>query len=198
LKFFQTLQGEQPVALKADELLERTEKEFQIFVPDDYLSQLYYSNFTDKLKKKLGKLHITLIIENSPKSFFFMEQMQWPKHTCCVVKTQNLPCFMVSDGKELLIAFHEGDVPNEAGDKKEDRTAAIWTNYNAFVWALQMLFSELLETVKKVMGNTSSSLQTIYWTFLIWSSPVLFRACFKSQLESLSHLLGSQEKLFAS
>jgi hypothetical protein len=125
LKFFQKLQGEQPVALKADELLERTEKEFQIFVPDDYLSQLYYSSFNDKLKKKLGKVDITLIIENSPESFFFMEQMQRPKHKYRMVKTQNLPCFMVSDGKELLIAFHEGDVPNEAGDKKEDRTAAI-------------------------------------------------------------------------
>jgi hypothetical protein len=153
LKVFQTLQGEQPVALKADELLERTEKEFQIFVPDDYLSQLYYSNFTDKLKKKLGKVDITLIIENSPKSFFFIEQMQWPKHKYRMVKTQNLPCFMVSDGKELLIAFHEGDVPNEAGDKKEDRTAAIWTNYNVFVWTLQMLFSELLETGKKSHGQ---------------------------------------------
>ena len=153
MKFFQMLQGEQPVALKADELLERAEKEFQIFVPDDYLSQLYYSNFTGKLKKKLGKLDITLIIENSPKSFSFMEQMLWPKHKYCMVKTQNLPCFMVSDGKELLIAFHEGDVPNEAGDKKEDRTAAIWTNYNAFVWTLQTLFSELLETGKKSHGQ---------------------------------------------
>jgi hypothetical protein len=76
LKLFQILQGEQQVTLKADELLERTEK-------------------------------------------------------------------------ELLIVFHEGDVPNEAGDKKKDRTAAIWTNYNAFVWTLQMLISKLLETGKK-------------------------------------------------
>jgi len=131
---------------------------------------------------------------------------------------------MISDGKELLIAFHEGDVPNEAGDKKEERTAAIWTNYNALVWTLQMLFSKLQETGKKsheqyVLSprpidialqryvhlwalyfpiNASSSFQTMYWTFSIWSSSVLFRACFKSQSESLAHLLGSQEKLFAS
>ena len=102
----------------------------------------------------LGKLDITLTIENSLKSFFFMEQIQWPKHKYRMVKTKNLPCFMISDGKELLIAFHEGDFPNEAGDKKEDRTAAIWTNYSAFVWTLQMLFSKLQETGKKVMSNT--------------------------------------------
>jgi hypothetical protein len=94
LKFFQMLQGEQPVAFKTDDLFERTEKEFQIFAPDDYLAQLCHSNFTGKLKKKLGKLDITLILENSPKSFFFMEQMQWPKHDYCMVKTQNLACFM--------------------------------------------------------------------------------------------------------
>ena len=119
MKFFQMLQGEQPVALKANELLERAEKEFQFFAPDDYLSQLYYSNFTGKLKKKLGKLDITLIIENSPKSLFFMEQMWWPKHKYCMVKTQNLPCFMISDRKELLIAFVEGNIPNEADDKRK-------------------------------------------------------------------------------
>jgi sugar-specific transcriptional regulator TrmB len=146
-ELFQMLQGEQQVALKADELLKKTEKEIQIFAPDDYLAQLYYSDFTDKLKKKLGKLDITLLIENSPKSVFFMEQIQWPKHKYCMVKTRNLPCFIISDRKELLIAFHETNA-KQTSDKKKDKTAAIWTNYNAFVWTLQMLFSKLLETGK--------------------------------------------------
>ena len=146
-ELFQMLQGEQQVALKADELLKKTKKEIQIFAPDDYLAQLYYSDFTDKLKKKLDKLDITLLIENSPKSVFFMEQIQWPKHKYCMVKTRNLPCFMISDRKELLIAFHETN-SKQTSDKKKDKTAAIWTNYNAFVWTLQMLFSKLLETGK--------------------------------------------------
>jgi sugar-specific transcriptional regulator TrmB len=145
-ELFQMLQGEQQVALKADELLEKTTKEFQIFAPDDYLAQLYYSDFTDKLKEKLGKIDITLLTEDSQKSTYFLEQMQWPRNKHFLVKTQNLPCFMISDRKELLIAFHENEAQNEAGDKKKDRTAAIWTNYSAFVWTLQMLFSKLLET----------------------------------------------------
>lgn len=147
-ELFQMLQGEQQVALKADELLKKTEKEIQIFAPDDYLAQLYYSDFTDKMKKKLGKIDITLLIENSPKSVFFMEQIQWPKHQYHMVKTQNLPCFIISDRKELLIAFHEGNDAEQNSDKKKDRTVAIWTNYSAFVWILQMLFSKLLETGK--------------------------------------------------
>jgi len=147
-ELFQMLQGEQQVALKANELLERTKTEIQIFVPDYYLAQLYYTDFTDKLINKLDKLDITLLVENSPKSAFFMEKIQWPKHKQRMVKAQNLPCFMISDRKELLIAFHETNNAQQTSDKKKDRTAAIWTNYNAFVWTLQMLFSKLLETGK--------------------------------------------------
>jgi sugar-specific transcriptional regulator TrmB len=147
-ELFQMLQGEQQVALKANELLEKTKTEIQIFVPDYYLAQLYYTDFTDKLINKLDKLDITLLVEDSPKSAFFMEKIQWPKHKQRIVKAQNLPCFMISDRKELLIAFHETKSAQQASDKKKDRTAAIWTNYNAFVWTLQMLFSKLLETEK--------------------------------------------------
>ena len=146
-ELFQMLQGEQQVALKAAELLERTKKEIQIFAPEYYLSQLYYTDFTDKMKKKLGKIDITLLIEKSPKSAFFMEQLQWLKEKCCMVKTQNLPCFMISDQKELLIAFHKTH-NRQASNKKKDKTAAIWTNYKAFIWTLQMLFSKLQETGK--------------------------------------------------
>ena len=146
-ELFQMLQGEQQVALKADELLKKAKKEIQIFIPDYYLAQLYYTDFTDKLKNKLDKLDITLLIENSPKSVFFIEQMRWPKQKYHMVQTQDLPCFMISDRKELLIAFHEINA-KQASDKKKDRTAAIWTNYGAFVLTLQLLFSKLLETGK--------------------------------------------------
>ena len=149
-ELFQMLQGEQQVALKANELLGKAKKEFQIFVPDYYLAQLYYTDFTDKLKHKLDKLDITLLIENSPKSAFFIKKIQWPTHKYRMVNAQNLPCFMISDRKELLIAFHETH-GKQASDRKKDRAAAIWTNYTAFIWTLQMLFSKLLET-----GNAGS------------------------------------------
>jgi len=146
-ELFQMLEGEQQVILKAEELLEKTEREFQIFAPNKYLSQLFYSDFTDRLKSKLNKLEITLLTENSPKSLYFMEQMNWPKENCQTVdasKHPDLPCFMISDQKELLIAFHDSDVANETGDKKKFRTVALWTNYTAFINTLQMLFYKLL------------------------------------------------------
>lgn len=146
-ELFQMLEGEQQVILKADELLEKTEHEFQIFAPSAYLAQFYYSDFTDKLRSKQEKFNITLLTENSPKSLFFVEQMDWPKNKLGLVEDANLPCFMISDKKELLIAFHEEDTSN-SGDKKKFKTAAIWTNYNAFIWTLQMLYTKLSKTEK--------------------------------------------------
>jgi sugar-specific transcriptional regulator TrmB len=155
-ELFQMLEGEQQVILKADELLERTEQEFLIFAPDEYLAQLYYSDFTDKLKQKQSELDITLLTENSPKSLFFVEQMDLARDSVGVVEAQSLPCFMISDKKELLIAFHENDVTSESGDKKKFKTAAIWTNYTAFVWTLQMLFSKLLENRQQATAAAAS------------------------------------------
>ena len=150
-ELFQMLEGEQQVFLKAEQLLERTEKEFQIFAPDNHMAQLYYSDFTDKLRNKLSKISVTLLVENSPKSLYFMEQMNWLKENCSTVDASNhpdLPCFMISDQKELLIAFHDSDVTNETGDKKKFKTVALWTNYAAFISILQMLFLKLLSTDK--------------------------------------------------
>ena len=149
-ELFQMLEGEQQVILKAEELLKKTEKELQIFAPDDYLAQLYYSDFTDQLKSHLSKLHVTLLTEDSPKSLFFIKQLNWPQQNCRVVEAQDLPCFIISDKKELLVAFHDHDVANEAGDKKKFKTVALWTNYNAFVWTLQILFSKLLDTGRTI------------------------------------------------
>ena len=142
-ELFQMLEGEQQVLMKANELLERTEKEFQVFASADYLAQLYYSDFSDKLKKQANKVNVTLVTDNSLKSAYFMGQLQWLSESHRIVDEQNLPCFMISDNKEVLIAFHEKDAPNEGDAKKKFKTAAIWTNYSAFIKILQLLFSKL-------------------------------------------------------
>lgn len=152
-ELFQMLEGEQQVILKAEEILERTKKELQIFAPSDYLSQLYYSDFTDRLKNYAEELDITLLTEDSPKSRFFTEQMEWPQDKLGFAEAQNLPCFIISDHKELLIAFHEGDNTSESGDKKKFKTAALWTNYDAFIWTLQTLFSKLHQDKNKIQTS---------------------------------------------
>jgi sugar-specific transcriptional regulator TrmB len=145
-EIFQILEGGQQIILKANELLDRSKSEFQIFAPSDYLAQLYHGEFTDKLRKCIGKLKITLLTEDSPKSRYFIAQMKWPQQNCRVVDAENLPCFMVSDGKELLMAVEDSDVFDDGSGKKKSKTVALWTNYTAFVWTLQTLLSKLLET----------------------------------------------------
>ncbi len=144
-ELFQMLEGEQQVLMKANELLEKTQEKFQVFASADYLSELYYNDFSDKLKSQADKVTVTLVTDNSLKSAYFMGQMQWLSGSHRIVDEQNLPCFMISDNKEVMIAFHEKDSDNEDDVKKKPRTAAIWTNYGALVNTLQMLFSKLTE-----------------------------------------------------
>jgi hypothetical protein len=71
--------------------------------------------------------------------------MNWLSESHKIVDEQNLPCFMISDTKEVLIVFHEKDNDSENEVKKKCRVAAIWTNYSALVSTLQMLFSKLAQ-----------------------------------------------------
>jgi len=141
-ELFQMLEGEQQVLMKANELLEKTVKEFHIFSSADYLSEFYYNDFSDKLKSQADKVTVTLVTDDSLKSAYFTGQMQWLSDSHKIVDEQNLPCFMISDNKEVLIVFHEKNNDSEAGVRRY-RTAAIWTNYSALVNMLQVLFSKL-------------------------------------------------------
>ncbi len=143
-QLFQMLEGEQQVLMKANELLERTEKEFQVFASKEYLSQLYYSDFSDKLKNQASKVKVSVVTDNSLKSAYFLGQLQWLNKTHKIADDKSLPCFMISDNKEVLIIFHE-DAVNDDDVKKKQKTAAIWTNYSTFTKVLVTLFSKLIE-----------------------------------------------------
>jgi sugar-specific transcriptional regulator TrmB len=142
-ELFQMLEGEQQVLMKANELLERSQESFQIYASADYLSELYYNDFSDKLKTQANKISLNVVTDDSPKSAYFLGQMKWlaSQHGVSAAE-DNLPCFMISDNSEVLIAFHEKNIEGE-DSKKKYRTAAIWTNYAALVNTLQILFSKL-------------------------------------------------------
>src|SRR5665647_349848 len=137
-ELFQMLEGEQQVLMKASELLEKTEKKFHIFASASYLSELYYDDFSDKLKSQADKVTVTLVTDDSLKSAYFTGQMHWLSDLHKIADGQNLPCFMICDNKEVLIAFHDEDNESEDEVKKKHRSTAIWTNYSALVNMLQM------------------------------------------------------------
>ena len=144
-ELFQMLEGEQQVLMKANELLEKTDEKFQIFASADYLSELYYNDFSDKLKNKANKVEVTLMTDDSLKSAYFIGQMKWLNQSNKITDERNLPCFMISDNKEVMITFHEKDSDDKDGSKKKYRTAAIWTNYTALVNTLKVLFLKLAQ-----------------------------------------------------
>jgi sugar-specific transcriptional regulator TrmB len=152
-EIFQILEGDQQIILKANELLEKTKREIQIFVPGEYLAQLYHSDFTDNLERVSSKVDVTLLTENSAKSKFFLEQMRWTKHEHRMVDVENLPCFIISDRKELLIAIQKDSEEKDSANRKRSKTVALWTNYEAFVATIEILFSKLNE-----MGKTSQEI----------------------------------------
>ena len=144
-ELFQMLEGEQQILMKANELLEKTEEKFHIFASADYLSELFYNDFSDNLKSQADKVEVTLVTDDSSKSAYFIGQMKWLSESHKIADEQNLPCFMISDNKEVLIAFHEKDNDSKDEVKKKYKTAAIWTNYSALVNTLQMLFSKIVQ-----------------------------------------------------
>src|SRR5271157_5987595 len=152
LEIFQILEGGQQMLLKADELLEKAKTEIQIFAPGEYLAQLYHSDFIDNVESCSKKLEITLLTENSLKGRFFVEKLSWAGQRHHVVDVKNIPCFIISDRKELLIAIqqNEEDEEDDNIDKRKPKTVALWTNYNAFIETLEMLFSKLNETAKTI------------------------------------------------
>ncbi|MCW4003836.1 MAG: hypothetical protein NWE95_07995 [Candidatus Bathyarchaeota archaeon] len=142
-ELFQKLEGEQQIILKANEVLDKTQKELQMFISDEYIAELYYGNFFDKLKNLRSKLEVTFVTVASQRSQYFLEKIKWPKERLIIVERQRLPGFIISDRRELIVAFDEEVSSDEFGHKKKGKNVAIWTNYGAVVSIFGMLFLKL-------------------------------------------------------
>ncbi|MGD8543692.1 MAG: helix-turn-helix domain-containing protein [Candidatus Bathyarchaeota archaeon] len=151
---FQILEGEEQINLKADELLENSKKEIYLLAPDLDLLRLYHSGFTDKLEKFSRKsLEIRLLTNYSPKSRFIVDKMKLIYVKYLSSNVEELPSFIISDQGQILFSIkNDNDVQDIGMRRKKGRISSLWTNYEAFVKALKMLFFELWNT------ETSSSL----------------------------------------
>ena len=138
----QALEGRPQIVLKATELLKKSKRSVQIFAPDRYLTLLVQGDFIDCLRRCSYDLETDLLVENSLKSRIFCEQTGWANYRCCVRPMKKLPCFMVSDARELLMIYIK-DVVDHGNIKRKSRIAALWTNCLALVESMRVLFSEL-------------------------------------------------------
>jgi len=140
---FQVLEGEEQIDLKAEEILEKTRKEIYVFVADSDLARLYHSGFIDKLEKASKRnIGVRLLTNNSPKSCFFAEKLKLNDVKYASLGREDLSSFLISDKEQLLFSIKTNG--NSSGVDEEDiRVSALWTNYEAFVRALSVLFTEL-------------------------------------------------------
>ncbi|MCS7124888.1 MAG: helix-turn-helix domain-containing protein [Candidatus Bathyarchaeota archaeon] len=133
---FQILEGEEQISLKADEILDKAEKEALAFISESDIANFYHSGFLDRLEKTSKKgVDVQLLTNYSPKTCFFIERTKLKKTRYSRLNSENMPTFIIVDNEHLLLLIRK-----ENGKKK---TAALWTNYDAFIRALKTLFTEL-------------------------------------------------------
>ncbi|MEM1540391.1 MAG: helix-turn-helix domain-containing protein [Candidatus Bathyarchaeia archaeon] len=133
---FQILEGEEQISLKADEILSKAEKEILAFISENDIANFYHSGFLDKLEKASRKnVNVQLLTNYSPKTCFFIEKTKLKKAKYSRMDAEEIPTFIMADNEHLLLLIRK-----ENGKKK---TAALWTNYDAFIKTLKTLFNEL-------------------------------------------------------
>jgi len=141
---FQILEGEEQIDLKADEILGKAKKELMVFAPEGDLAHFYYSGFLDKLEKSAKKdMGVMLLTNHSSKSRFFIDKTKLnARYSSSSIG--DLPSFIIADQEHLLLSIRKTDENlKEDSRGRRGKTAALWTNYGAFIKALGKLFGEL-------------------------------------------------------
>ncbi|HVP26752.1 MAG TPA: helix-turn-helix domain-containing protein [Candidatus Bathyarchaeia archaeon] len=133
---FQILEGDEQISLKADELLNNTSKDVLSFISEQDITNFYHSGIFDILEKLSKRnVNVQLLANYSPKSCFFIEKLKLKKAKYSVSSVDELPTFILTDNEQLLLLIRKNN-----GKKK---VAALWTNYDAFIKAIKILFTEL-------------------------------------------------------
>ncbi|MCK4498630.1 helix-turn-helix domain-containing protein [Candidatus Bathyarchaeota archaeon] len=139
---FQILEGEEQFSLKANTIIENTEREICVYASEEDLALLYHSGFIEKLENLAKKkFDVRFLTENSRKSRFFIEKMNVKVFKYAGSDVRDLPTFILTDQEQLLLTIRKNDAAR--GARGKSKIAALFTNYEAFVNALDKLFSEL-------------------------------------------------------
>ncbi len=141
---FQILEGEEQINRKAEEILETSKSQVCMFASDSDISHFYHSGLFDKLEGiEKRDFSVRLLANNSAKSKFFIKELKLNGVRSSAACPEDLSSFIIVDQEQLLFLINKNDEPKDAMDERKERPAALWTNYEAFIKALNALFSEL-------------------------------------------------------
>lgn len=144
---FQILEGEEQINLKAEDILEKTKREINFFAADLDFARFYHSGFLDKLEKVArSDVTVRLLTNNSPKSCFFAEKLKLESVRCSPMNGDDLPSFLIADQEQLLFSVRARNGKHDDTEKGSEKVSALWTNYEAFIKAFGVLFTELWNT----------------------------------------------------
>jgi sugar-specific transcriptional regulator TrmB len=133
---FQVLEGEEQISLKAEELLGSAQKEVFVFTSEQDITSFYHSGVFDSLEKLSKKnVNVQLLANYSPKSCFFIDKLRPKRAKYAVSSVDGMPTFILADDQQLLLLIRKNN--------ERKKLAALWTNYDAFVKAIKVLFLEL-------------------------------------------------------
>ena len=154
---FQVLEGDEQINLKAEEILTKTNVEIWVFVSDLDISRFYHAGLLDKLERIAKKgLSVRLLTNDSPKSSFFAKKLKLNDIKNLPTCPSDLSSFIIVDREQLLFLINKNNGPNDDGEEKKERLAALWTNYEAFIKALSTLFFELWNSEFPLEKNEAS------------------------------------------
>jgi len=151
---FQILEGDKQIALKANSMLDRSEREICMSASETDLESLYYSGFLDKLRiVSRNGVKVILIADDAPKSFFFIREAGLknidfrPVSRFTVFSDNNsvLPFFLISDRKELLFLFRR---KKRLNNRRNVESIALWTNCKELIKINYVLFIKMKARAK--------------------------------------------------
>jgi len=146
-EIFQILEGEEQFNLKANEILNSVEEELFLFAAESDLASLYHSGFLDSLAKIQKKnVQVRLLTSQSQKSQFFVDESKLLEACFPRADVENLPSFLIADNEQVLLKIktnNDQNMDDARNRRNKTKLASLWTNYEAFVGALTVLFSEL-------------------------------------------------------
>ena len=152
-EFFQMLQGDKQIVLKANSILDRSKREICMSVSEIDLKSLFYSGFLDKLRiSSRNGVKVSLIAENASKSFFFIREAGLENVDFRTVSrftffsndyNSVLPFFLISDRKELLFLFRR---KKRLNDRRNMESVALWTNCKELIKIIYAVFINMERT----------------------------------------------------
>ena len=147
---FQMLEGDGQIALKIDEILDRSKNEIFIYASEFLLKTLYNTGLTDKLKEaSMRGAKIAILTSDSPEVLFFLRKLRsdninfkiLPREKSMDSTINMRPLFfLISDGEELLLLLRGSSYLSK---RKKLNSKVLWTNCCVLVKTFHFLFLEL-------------------------------------------------------